>query len=567
MRVLFRCDGGDRPEIGTGHVVRCLLLADRLRSDRVAEVAIALRDFSEQKQEIEAAGHMVLPVPDGIPEPEATLKAMAAFRPDVLVMDRLANEPDHLRAYQREGIVLVVLDDLVGSQGVADLAINAILTGGRSAYEGEDYLVLPELEPEMGQSRTSTPTVFLSFGGYDHGDLVAKGVRALAGLQEPVFLLVVVGAGYPNVAALRDALNTQFHPHELLVGLSPRDFSACLRGASVAVVAGGLTMYDAFRHGVPAVVVSQYPHQALKADEFAAAGIAVHLGSGAEVSEERIRSAVEDLLRDEQRRAMLGWRGRARVDGHGLRRVAALLQVVERLAWDSEFFGFPVGRLWPLRLTPALADLADHRCGELGIRCLYFLCDSTHPASAELAKDRGFQFVDTRVTLEFRLEAPLFSRLDSPASIRPARAEDVPLLRDIAAVAFQQSRFYADPNFSKDAASRLYQVWIEKSCTGFADAVLVADVGGRAAGFITCNLLRPGRGDIGLVGVDASYAGRGLGRGLVTAALDWFSTRGVEHAEVVTQGRNDAALRLYERCGFRTARIEHWFHRWYEPRS
>ena len=567
MRILFRCDGGEQPEIGTGHVVRCLLLGDQLRSDSGAEVGIAVRDFGGGvTEQMEAAGHVMFPVPGGVPEPEATLKTMAAFRPDVLVVDRLANASDHLQAFQREGAVLAVLDDPEGAQDIADLSINAIVRGG-GPYEGEAYLVLPEVEPAAETPVIPAPRVFLSFGGFDHGDLVSKAVRAVARLKEPVFLSVAVGGRYPKLEALGKALRAQPHPHELLVGLSAKEFSARLRQATVAVVAGGLTMYDAFRHGVPAIVLSQYMHQAAKAAEFAASETAVYLGPGARVSEEQILSAVEELLQDEARRTMLARRGQMRVDGQGLRRVARLLQVVERLTWDTEFFGFPVGRLWPRRLTPALADLADRRCAELRIRCLYFLCDSTHPASVELAKDRGFQLVDTRITLECRLATLPSSRLDGSASIRPACAEDVSLLRDIAAVAFQQSRFYADPNFSRDAASRLYRVWIEKSCTGYAAAVLVADVDGRAAGFITCNLPRPGWGDIGLIGVDASYVGRGLGRGLVTAALDWFRARGVEHAEVVTQGRNDAALRLYERCGFRTARIEHWFHRWYKPRS
>ncbi len=45
--------------------------------------------------------------------------------------------------------------------------------------------------------------------------------------------------------------------------------------------------------------------------------------------------------------------------------------------------------------------------------------------------------------------------------------------------------------------------------------------------------------------------GRGMGRALVTAAVDEFRRREVESARVVTATGNDAALRCYEAAGFR----------------
>ncbi|MCZ7527813.1 MAG: GNAT family N-acetyltransferase [Acidimicrobiia bacterium] len=44
---------------------------------------------------------------------------------------------------------------------------------------------------------------------------------------------------------------------------------------------------------------------------------------------------------------------------------------------------------------------------------------------------------------------------------------------------------------------------------------------------------------------------RGLGRTLVADALGWMARHGVERTLVNTQLHNDAALRLYEACGFR----------------
>ena len=99
---------------------------------------------------------------------------------------------------------------------------------------------------------------------------------------------------------------------------------------------------------------------------------------------------------------------------------------------------------------------------------------------------------------------------------------------------------------------------------GYAQAVLVAGLPGRPEGFITCHT-KPElhKGQIGLVGVDEAARGHGTGRTLVLELLHWFAGQGLESVQVVTQGRNIAAQRLYEKCGFLTVEIKNWYHRWF----
>ena len=56
-----------------------------------------------------------------------------------------------------------------------------------------------------------------------------------------------------------------------------------------------------------------------------------------------------------------------------------------------------------------------------------------------------------------------------------------------------------------------------------------------------------------LVGVDGSRSGEGLAKSLIENALaKLHQEENIIHVEVVTQGRNYAAQRLYQRCGFVT---------------
>src|ERR1035441_5781677 len=62
---------------------------------------------------------------------------------------------------------------------------------------------------------------------------------------------------------------------------------------------------------------------------------------------------------------------------------------------------------------------------------------------------------------------------------------------------------------------------------------------------VSCHLdLVRREGQIGLVGVGPEVRGRGIGKNLVLAAIDWFRTQGVHEVTVVTQGNNRAAQRL-----------------------
>lgn len=263
--------------------------------------------------------------------------------------------------------------------------------------------------------------------------------------------------------------------------------------------------------------------------------------------------------------------------------------ICELLAWDSAFFGRRIARLHGGRLDPEAWAEAHAWSREQAIDCLYFLADPVDPITAPLAEQAGFRLVDLRVTLDGepgpapavpaggtpRLVAPRGGRraraapAAPPARIRPAETGDVPALRRIAAVSHRDSRFYYDPHFERARCDELYATWIEKSCQGEAAAVLVAEVEGRAAGYITC-LLEPAAGSaaglcgrIGLFAVAAAAQGRGVGSLLIDEALAWLAARGAGRVSVVTQGRNQRAQRIYQKSGLLTRSVELWYHRWF----
>lgn len=231
-----------------------------------------------------------------------------------------------------------------------------------------------------------------------------------------------------------------------------------------------------------------------------------------------------------------------------------------RLDWDSEFFGFGIGRIDAAQLDDETVAAAREWARATAVRCLYFLANADDAATTRVAERAGMACTDIRMTFERTLagQEPESSLPD----IRLWRPDDLPALRAIASSSHTDTRFYADPRFARERCDALYAAWIERSCAGFAQTVLVAQGGdGRPLGYVTGHL----RGDVaslGLIAVVPEAQGRGLGPRLVNAFLAWAAGQHATRATVVTQGRNVRAQRLYQRCGFVTSTVQVWYHFW-----
>jgi dTDP-4-amino-4,6-dideoxy-D-galactose acyltransferase len=237
-----------------------------------------------------------------------------------------------------------------------------------------------------------------------------------------------------------------------------------------------------------------------------------------------------------------------------------LSDLYQLLEWDTAFFGFRVARVRVHHLTPDSIKAIETWCAEQNITCLYFLAEMDDPLTTYLAETHDFRLVDVRVTFDMRGDA--IQNKPIGLMVRLYQDSDLPTLIEIARVSYSDSRYYFDPCFSRAQCDVMYETWIKRSCEGFADAVFVCEIDRQPVGFITCHL-KDGVGQIGLVGVAETARGKSVGRSLVIQALQWFQINEADSVTVVTQGRNIAAQRLYQRCGFNTREMQLWYHRWF----
>ena len=84
--------------------------------------------------------------------------------------------------------------------------------------------------------------------------------------------------------------------------------------------------------------------------------------------------------------------------------------------------------------------------------------------------------------------------------------------------------------------------------------MLVAEAEGRIVGELSLKAISPRRAvsHVGTLGmsVKAAWRGKGVGRALMTAALEWAPSAGIKRVELYVYVRNAPAIALYEKFGF-----------------
>ncbi len=222
------------------------------------------------------------------------------------------------------------------------------------------------------------------------------------------------------------------------------------------------------------------------------------------------------------------------------------------LDWDSQFFGFPVAKI------STITELDSMR--QQGARLVYW--STPDPASQALAAAAGGRLVDKKVTYQMHLGTISAEQLQfGPVTEYLETAANSDLI-DLSIQAGLFSRFRVDPKMDPAKFQELYTLWMKKSCNHeLAKAVLVIREQVRCVAVVTVGE-KNGHGDIGLVAVDASQRGKGYGQALIRAAQTWFVQHGYATSQVVTQGENVAACKLYEKCGYQAVSLEYYYHFW-----
>ena len=240
-----------------------------------------------------------------------------------------------------------------------------------------------------------------------------------------------------------------------------------------------------------------------------------------------------------------------------------IFNLIYILEWDTRFWGFPVAFLSSRHLTENILYRINLFIKKNNIRLVEYLCNCHDKQSVNLAEKNNFKFKDIRLTYERKISNQEDIFLDRDMKFGIALKKDISKLRKLSKNIYLDSRYYFDDNFNKSKVQEFYMSWVEKSVKKiFDDECYILSKRKNLVAYCSIRYLNKFETNIGLIGVDPKEAGKGNGKKILNKVFNVLYKKGVRRISVVSQGRNYAAQRLYQKNGFLTSSTELWYHKW-----
>lgn len=255
-KIFFRADAG--PEIGYGHFIRTLALADMLKEDFDC-VFYTQTPTDYQKREAAAVCPLVsLPADDS----RFDLFLNELTGDEIVVLDNYFYTTDYQRKIKEKGCKLVCIDDMHDKHYVADVVINHAVGLSRADFDLEPYtelctglnwsLLRKAFLNEFCRNQNELQDIFICLGGSDSKNITPKAIASALEINENAIIQVVLGDAYPFLEEMcliyGENSRVKFHKN-----LSATQIVELMTNCRIGVVPASGLLWETLAAGLPVV--------------------------------------------------------------------------------------------------------------------------------------------------------------------------------------------------------------------------------------------------------------------------------------------------------------------------
>ncbi|MDD5437309.1 MAG: glycosyltransferase [Candidatus Omnitrophica bacterium] len=325
-KILILTEGGRR--IGFGHITRCSALYDALKRRGASPVLVVNADDSARAL-FRKKRHVIF---DWIKE-RARLYSLLKGA-DVVIVDSYLAGPDLYNKISNRVKAAGYIDDNKRIKYPRGFVINGSIyaddlkyprTGGVKYLLGTKYTPLRiEFRNVPSKNiRAKAESVMITFGGNDSQSIMQDVLRLLAKSYPEMKKTVIVGNGCKDLGGIRRAKD---RCTELVYAPDAKTMKSVMLGSDIAISAGGQTLYELARTGVPTIAISIADNQLNNIKGWRKAGFIEYAGSwdgGGKVLPNILKCMTKLERRDS--RSEKSSAGRAHMDGKGSLRIAEFI--------------------------------------------------------------------------------------------------------------------------------------------------------------------------------------------------------------------------------------------------
>jgi UDP-2,4-diacetamido-2,4,6-trideoxy-beta-L-altropyranose hydrolase len=341
MHLLIRADAS--VHIGTGHVMRCLALAQAWMQQGGQAIALMIETTSSLESRLTSESVQVLHLKSVAGSQEnarETVQTAQRVGANWAVVDGYQFSAEYQRILKESGLQLLVLDDYGHAKHYwANIVLNQNISADISLYSNREPYTQLLLGPKFAllrrefldwqgwqrQTLEIARKILVTLGGADPDNVTLKVIQALQQVQiDDLQIVVVVGASNPHFEVLQEAVESSRHSVRLEHNVM--NMPELMAWADIAIAGGGSTCWELAFMGLPALVMILAENQQAIAKKLDQAGIAQTLGWSVSQTAETITREIFKILLSKQIRTRMTQLGQVLVDGQGSDRVLMILE-------------------------------------------------------------------------------------------------------------------------------------------------------------------------------------------------------------------------------------------------
>ncbi len=271
-KVLFRCDGANIPEIGTGHIFRCLTIAKYLKKNfklRNTDITFLTRSSSKYKigfNILKQNEFRVVAIKDKKLELSSNdeLKYLDKNPSNLLIIDRLGKIKKNLvKKLDNLFNKKIIIDDSSTNRKYFDISLNPLIhnvKNEQNSFIGFDHLILPVYFYKHKKGISKNKNIFIFFGGHDPKKITIKILRILN--KNDLNLTLYVSSIFKKVI-------DKVIISKKIIFYKQNEYIQKLSLCKIAITAGGMGLFDNIVMKKKIICIPQYKHQEINAKRIA----------------------------------------------------------------------------------------------------------------------------------------------------------------------------------------------------------------------------------------------------------------------------------------------------------
>lgn len=223
---------------------------------------------------------------------------------------------------------------------------------------------------------------------------------------------------------------------------------------------------------------------------------------------------------------------------------------IEKLDWDSQFFGFEVGRLnWDAGGALPIAKI-QHIMRNYSL-CYVFSDKEINTSTTPVYHSKRIAYKKTGLQKN-KLQSNSISQV----------FDSNPEVQNLAVEAGNYSRFKHDPKMPNDTVKKMYHIWLNNCFKNSKDnQCWVYKIEGVSVGLICCAFMQD-TCHVTLLAVHSEYRNLGIASELLNKVEQVAVDLNIKAMTISSQGANIEANQLYSKRGFQKVVEQYIYHLW-----